>query len=618
MLPSDRPLHYPSKGTMFRSRRGHIALGIGLLVVGFVLAFDGTWFRPLIQRHVQERSGRQIDFDALHIGLNASLQPTVRVRNLLIQNARWAASNRPLVRADEVGFTFSWQGLFRSPTLVTRLDLVDAEIDLERQADGLRNWRITRPDDRGPGRVRVQSIEARNTRVHVIDRAQRLELDLQVAVLDTPVTLAAQPALPLVRSITLQGLRDGTSFQAQVDVSLLPTFFDTGRAFAMRGVLQAGSAQASFEGALTDLMQLARADVAVELAGARMVELGAVAGLGSSAAGLPALPTKASAQLVKDGPRWAISRLRAQVGRSDLAGSAEFVGQSPGAARSTLRASLTSDRIDLAGLRAARAPGGAASAPDTGAKRALDADVEWKIGTLEGALPVALTKFAAHATLRDDRAALEALQFTVAGGRASGALEVDTARAPAGFALDLRLQGVQLAQLSRSGGRENRGGVSGGLNARLALRTHGDSATDLAAATTGSVTAELVRATIPDALDAKLALDGGHLLRSMFGVGSERSAVTCSALELNFDRGRGAVRRLAFATDRVDVVGAGWVDLGSASLDLVLTPHRKQSALFSLDRSMRLRGPMKAPKLALVDRDEAKASGAVCTPAAAS
>ena len=568
----------------------------------FIAAFDWTWFRPLIQHYIHERSGRQVDFDELRIGLDRAMQPTVRMRGLVVQNAPWAARAQPLVRAGEFGFTLSWRSLGSGPVVLTQLDMVDAELDLERQADGLRNWRLTHPDDRGPGRVRVQAIDARNTRAHVIDAGLHLELDLQVAVIDAAPTPPAHTELPLVRTVKLSGTRDATPFEAQVAVSAWPTFFDTGRAFALRADVQSGLSHAHLDGTVVDVMQLARADVALQLEGARVADLAAVAGVASAARHWPALPSRASARVRKEGEHWAISALEARIGRSDIAGSAELVHKA-GDGRSTLRATFASERLDLAGWRAARTSAGTAPAPAASAPSRLDADVDIKIAAIESGWPLPVTGFSAHAMQREGRAALDALQFALAGGRAAGALVVDTTRAPAGYTLDLRLQGLQLAELARSTATAGRTSpLTGALNARLALHSRGDSVDALAAATAGTVTAELVRASIPDALDAKLALDAGHWLRSMFDGGNERAAITCALLDLRFEQGRGQVRRLAFETASVAVSGTGWADLGSRSVDVLLTPHRKQTALLSLDRSMRISGPLAHPTLALVER----------------
>ena len=46
--------------------------------------FDWTWFRPLIQYRIHERSDRRIDLGKLQLGLDSSFAPTVRFHNLLV------------------------------------------------------------------------------------------------------------------------------------------------------------------------------------------------------------------------------------------------------------------------------------------------------------------------------------------------------------------------------------------------------------------------------------------------------------------------------------------------------------------------------------------------------
>ena len=612
MLPQDEASPAATRWLRFRSRRSRVAIGAVLLLAAFIVAFDWTWFRPLIQQYIHERSGRRIDFDELHIGLNRALQPTVRLRNLVVQNAPWATSARPLVRAAEFDFTLSWESLRGERAILTRLTLVDAELDLERQADGLRNWRLTRPDDRGPGRVRVMVLDARNTRARVVDQSIGLELELAATPLAAPVVLQGHTELPLTKQVALRGTREGTAFEAQASVSDVLTFFDTGVPFALRGELRTGASRANVEGRLTDLAQLTRLDLDLRLAGPRLADLGRVLGL---RAPVPALPAEATAHVAKDGERWIVSKLQARVGRSDVAGEAQFDGKKPdGPAerRSMLRASLTSERVNIADFRATPSPA-ATPRSQVPSQRTLDADIDLKVAAVDG-LPIGVTRVVAHAALREGRWAVDPAAFTVAGGRASGKLVADTTTAPTAYALDLRLQGLQIDQLARSAPRLQ--SITGALGARIAMRSRGDSLASLAGAAAGSLQAELVRATIPDSLDAKLGLDGGRLLRSKFGADDARTPITCSALDLHFEAGRGSVRRLGLETPHVALAGIGWIDLGHGSLDLVLTPHRKQTALLALDRAVQVSGALNAPKVALIAPGGSRAAEP-CTPGSA-
>ena len=321
---------------------------------------------------------------------------------------------------------------------------------------------------------------------------------------------------------------------------------------------------------------------------------------------MPALPVEATAHVAKESERWSVSKLQAKIGRSDFAGEAQLERNKPettAGGRSVLHATLTSEHANIADFRGASssttAPGKVPATAGT-----LDAEIDLKIASIDG-LPIGVTRVSAHAALREGRWAVDPAAFTIAGGRASGKLVAETGSGTAAYQVDLRLQGLQIDQLARAAPPLQ--ALAGALDARIAMRSRGDSFASLASAAAGSLQAELVRATIPDALDAKLGLDGGRLLRAKLAADDARTPITCSALDLRFEAGRGTARRLAFETPHVALAGAGWIDLGRGSLDLLLTPHRKQTALLALDRAVQVSGALKAPKVALAAPDGARA-----------
>ena len=581
------------------SLRGRLLLGAVLALALLAAAFDATWFRPLIQHHVQQRSGRQVDFETLRLGLDTSLQPTVRLTQLQVQNAAWAAP-RPLVRAAELGFTLSWESLWADTIVLTRLTLVDAELDLERQADGLRNWRLTRPYDRGPGRVRVLALDAQRTRARVVHRGMALEVALQSTPLQTraaapQAAFAAPPTEPpLTRSVSFQGSSRGVPFQGQAEVSDVVTLFDTGQPFALRGEVRSANAWLRAEGRLSDVLGSAALDLQVLLDSRRADELPSALGFSPSPL---ALPARLQGRLHKEGRHWRLSALQARVGSSDASGSLAFRERSAEGTRPALRAQLSSTRVDWAALREATGAGPAGKADATPAASAtplsahrwqqIDAEIDWQIETLAGVLPTPLGAFSAKARLDQGRLRVAPLSFGIYGGRASGSLGLDTRGSPPSATLALGLQGLQLARLphGRAGGET----LAGGLDLRVALRSQGASMAALRAAAAGTVEASLVRASLPGTLEAKLGLDGGRWLRAALG-STERVPITCSVLMLDLADGKGRLRRLELETDRLSVSGTGSLDLAQQQLDMVLTPHRKQAALLALDRSLRVTG----------------------------
>src|SRR4051812_32811312 len=88
----------------FQSRTMKIMTACVLLMVLLVAVFDWNWLRRPLERYLIDRSGREVRIGALHIDFGFSLTPTVRLRDLHVQNAPWAAKE-PLIVAREVSFT---------------------------------------------------------------------------------------------------------------------------------------------------------------------------------------------------------------------------------------------------------------------------------------------------------------------------------------------------------------------------------------------------------------------------------------------------------------------------------------------------------------------------------
>ena len=177
------PFRFPKFG-----RTTGVFLGlVAVLGVGAAL-FDWNWFRHPIERYLIDRSHREVRIGDLHVDLGFSLEPTVRVRDVYIENAPWA-SKEPAAVVGEASFTFSLKSLWEGRPVISRLVLIDADVQLERQADGLRNWRLRNPDDRGPGRVKVLRIEPHRTKIRFIRR----DIDLDVVVAASEAAASGQP-----------------------------------------------------------------------------------------------------------------------------------------------------------------------------------------------------------------------------------------------------------------------------------------------------------------------------------------------------------------------------------------------------------------------------------------
>ncbi|MGN6527647.1 MAG: AsmA family protein, partial [Burkholderiaceae bacterium] len=240
-VPPADPVASPPPAPRRRRRGAWVALAMLVALAALCASFRWTWLRPAIRHYVMAHSGREIDFDDAHVSLHG-LDPTVEVRGLRIANAPWAQRrDRPFIRAGRFAATISWRSLGTGMTVIELMSLEDADVDMERLADGTRNWRLIHPEDRGPPHVRLEALDARNVRLHTVHAGIGLEGDIATEPLAAPQTLPGHPDLPLVQRLRFDGTYRGHAFAVDAAVSQVLVFGDPARRYALRGVAHAGA-----------------------------------------------------------------------------------------------------------------------------------------------------------------------------------------------------------------------------------------------------------------------------------------------------------------------------------------------------------------------------------------
>jgi uncharacterized protein involved in outer membrane biogenesis len=596
-----------------RSRSGRIALVVLLSVGALVWAFDWNWCRPLIRHYVMSHSGRSFEFDDLHVRFDRSFDPTVDFRGLTIQNAPWASDQRPLIRAGRFAATVSWRSLWSDQTVVSLIVLEDAQVDMERQADGLRNWRLGHPDDRGPPKVKLIALDASRSRLHTVHGGIGLEADAQISPLPRAEPIAGRPDLPLTKRLVFKGTYQGKAFEGDTAVSDVLSFGVGPQRFSLRGTGRLGGWRLDAEGLASDVHGLADVDLAVRL---RSEGAGSLWPLPDALARLR--PLVANGHVSKTGTSWTASGLQVRAGRrSELAGDLDMVSRTQAdAPRRSVRASLRDvvvDIDDIALLRGKAAGAAKAAAPtasgatahaisadplDLAGLRDFDADVDLKNARFTGFERDLAQSLRAHATLANGILQVRTFDLGVADGHVSGTLQVDASRSPSAVALDLTAHALRLDRLSQALSTNN--SLIASIDGRATLRSQGDSLHGLALAAKGSLDASLSPgASVSKRLDAKLSLDGGAWLRSLFDK-SARVPVECAALSMAIDHGAGTSRRFVFETEHTALAGHASVSLANESIDATVMPVRKERAVLVLDKAIHAEGPWREIKVRLV------------------
>jgi len=596
-------------------------LGVAALVV-LALLLQPWWLAALMSHRLSASAHRPVHFERMWMSLTAALQPVVHMRGVRIDNAPWADPGRPFAALESATAVFSWLSLRERRPVIALLVLQDGEVDLERRADGLRNWRLSQPEDRGPGRFKVLSIRGENAAVRFVHEGLDLDLEAKAspdgaapasattdsaapasASLASADTGAAGAALPT--RLAIRGSWRGVPFLIDAATSEVLTFVETGRVFRARGQVTSGGARLDFDGELGDIVRDPIVDARVALAAPSLAPFAPV--LGAHRADVKGVV--ASGELKGSPGHYVLSLAKGRVGASDLAGELSWTR---GAERDLVSAKLSSESTSLADLRAlaGRRPGqkvdrvgaaasAAAASGDATRARPIDKELSFVARRVHAEEMPWLKGARIDATLADGRLRVSHFDIGIGEGRVTGKADVDTESEPLRGDAELDVSAIQIESLLPP--RAEKGLLSGTLHGHAALKTSGDSAEALLAGATGSVSAFVSGGTISSALDAKMGLQGGRVIRSML-TGAEPIAVRCAAMVLDVARGSATVRSLVVDSERTRTLGSGTIDLRKQSIDVLLTPEAKQPGLFIFDRSIHLLGPLREPRHELVAR----------------
>lgn len=378
-------------------------------------------------------------------------------------------------------------------------------------------------------------------------------------------------------------------------------------------------------GAIRDIAALAGVELALAVDSDTLAGLSRLTG-----AEVPSMgPLKLTGMLSGGGGRWKLADIKANLAGSDAAGELHL--ETAGHPR--LTGALSASMLALADFTTPAskpgeklAPKGLKAAGDgrlfpaeslpVAPLRALDAELSLRAARLDlGA--VRLGDVAAELRLAGGRLTVKPLRAWAAGGpiEAEGGLDVSGAMP----VLTLRASGrdMDLGRLLKDSGVD---ALSGGrTDARLEFRGHGQSWRALLASSSG----ELV-VSVGEGRLRNTALDwaGGDLLVQLVGVlnplsrSEEATPLSCAAARFTLKDGIAtADRSIAAETAKVNVVGAGTIDLRDEHLDLGLTPRARDGIGLSLTSPLagmtRVRGTLAEPALSLDELGTVRAAASV-------
>jgi uncharacterized protein involved in outer membrane biogenesis len=608
------------------SRGARIAIAFALVLVALVLAFDWNWFRGPLERYLARSSGREVKIGELHV--RPSLEPTIRLRDVRIENAPWAAA-RPFAIAGEISFSVSLKSLWKKRPVVSRLVLLDADIDMERQADGLRNWRLTHPDDRSVGRVRVQTLEAHGSKIRFVNRAIDLDFVATASPAETAqrkTNAAESAANELSTRIEYQGKYQGASFTGSALSTGVVSFRDSGFAFPLRGHFASGKTRLEFDGSFTDIFDLGPMNAKLRLSGPSLEYVHPFLPIHPP----PSRAFELEAHLRQTESIYRFEQLRGRVGRTELAGEATYDRSKE---RRLVIANLQSaaaelpDLAVLVGLRYPQHSSGSrkiqdenagdegkrgAGNRDTAARRvfserafhldklrSVDARVTLEARKLTADNIPMLDSVRLNAQLEDGALDVKRLDIGVAGGHASGALSYNGREAPHAFRSRLELRDLRLQRLVPKLAANAQAFAP--VHGEIAITSRGNSLAMIAAHASGSAAVRVSRGQLSNIADAKLGLNFGKMLSLMIR-GDREVPINCGVASFDLRDGLGRSRAIVLDTEQTRTVGVATIDARAEKWQLLLTPQPKNPGLFTRHASIRVDGTFRQAKISIQER----------------
>ena len=597
------------------------ALAAAILIAAaaaLLYSIDVNSYRDEIAAEFRRATGRGLTIGG-DIDLSISLNPAIVVNRVAVANADWG-SRPSMALLERAEAEVELLPLLAGDIRVTRLILVEPDILLEVNADGLSNWRTgprrdgrsgaparsgekdEREGEAGGGPPSVPAfnhVEVRRGRLTYRDARSGEEMRFE---LERVSARAASFGAPL--EIDAGGAWNGAPFSVSGTAGSLADIA-SGQPLELALEAEAFGFDARLSGTVTEPGKPGGLDLRTAVRGADLSSLAPLAG-----PGLPKLgPAAIDARIEGGADRLRVEDLKVALGASDLSGRIDLVLSGP---RPRVGGTLSSTGIDLAGLRSKAVENGRAAVAGDGAKlkkgrpdrvfpddplpleslKAVDLDLTLSVERLTG-YPVPVGAVQARISLENGALSVRPLKATVAGSRMDGELHLDTRRAAPSLRLAARASELDLGRLLEEAGVTDL--FEGKARASADLAGSGGSIAALMAGLDGDI--RLVGGSGRLKTEAFDAAVGGvsAVLGTLFSGRKRWTVVNCAVASIGVRNGRAASRAVLIDTEYSTVAAKGTANLATETLDLTVEPRAK-SATLNIAVPVRIRGAFANPE----------------------
>jgi uncharacterized protein involved in outer membrane biogenesis len=563
-------------------------IGGAVLILFVALALFFTFGLHLLKGPITDgvtkATGRELIIEGDLRPVWSWVHPRIRAEGVRFANADWGKAPY-LLNAEAIEATISILPLLRGRVVLPEVHLQGAELSLEQDQDGRKNWIMEKEaEPKEESRFFVKLLTIDEGRLHWEDAWREHSFEVDLSTDESGVKFSGD------------GKYSGMPFKAAGHAGHVLSIRDQGTPFPVKGELKIGDTTAKLEGTITGLVGFKGLDLNFEqISGKTMADLYWIIGL--------AFPEtsayKVSGRLIRTDGMWRFEKFAGKVGESDLSGT--FQVDTGKGKRPFMTADLTAKTLNLAdlgplvGTKEPREGGVLPDMPfDSARWESVDADVRIKAGTIKRPEQLPLENLATRIQMRDSVLSLNPLQFGFAGGQLTGTVRLDGTKEPIAGDLKMRVKDLQLAKLFPTVKQAQ--DSKGNLDGLIELVGSGDSVGKLLGSANGKIGVYMDDGKISRFLMELVALDLWDVARVKLK-GDEEIEIRCAIADFAVKDGMAQTNAFVFDTAVTNVTGSGSINLKTEEMDLTLKPQPKDSGLGSLRTPLHIKGTFGQPKV---------------------
>jgi uncharacterized protein involved in outer membrane biogenesis len=558
-------------------------LVLGLLVaLALFILFGLNLLRGPIERGVTEATGRELRIEGDLRPVWNWVYPRFRAEKVSFANPDWAREDL-MFAADAMEASVSLLPLLRGRVVIPDLQLERAQVNLEQDAEGRKNWVLDPDEEKKESRVFIRHLTVDQGRLRYDDAARKINLQADLSTDESGI------------AFTTKGKYRGQELDGSGHAGHVLSLRDSNTPFPLRGEARIGPTVLKVDGSVTGIAEFEAFDTTVQLSGKSLSHLYQIVNIA-----LPETPAySTSGRLIREGSVVRYENFRGKVGESDLSGTLQV---DTGGSRPYMTGTLQSKVMDLGdlgivvGTNRPRKDGVLPDSPfDPGRWDSVDADVRIKAGTIKRPEQLPIEGFGTRIHLRDRVLTLDPLGFGIAGGRLAGTVKLDGTKEPIRGTVNMRVQNLQLAKLFPT--IEQAQGSIGDLNGLIELAGRGDSVGKLLGTADGKIGVYMDEGKISRFLMELAALDLWDVARLKLKGDEKEVDIRCMIADFAVKDGVMNTNALVFDTTVVNVGGGGTINLKTEAMDITLKPEPKDRSIASLNSPLYIRGTFGDPEV---------------------